>query len=186
MDLSLPPEALSGGERKIPKHTQSLKLSYRKVWAGFSWLPGKPEILYFSRLSTLSSVTTAPHCFSYPLAWRISEVSGNRLTETLSGHLINPFFASRQSLQRVLLQSNFSSGLQDLGEMRPCAAQGHGLLNMESPSPSGHVWDLLTHHPERCPHSGHTTWCIWTGDTRPPVLGRHRPLYSSFPQPVMF
>ena len=43
-----PPEALSGAERKPPTHTHALKLSYRKVRAALSWLPGKPEILYFS------------------------------------------------------------------------------------------------------------------------------------------
>ena len=48
VDLPLPPEALSGGERKPPTHTHALKLSYRKVRAALSWLPGKPEILYFS------------------------------------------------------------------------------------------------------------------------------------------
>lgn len=171
---------------KAPRHAHALKPSYRKARAALSWLPGKPEILCFPPVCQHSRLTAAPRRFSHPSAWRISEVSGNRLTETLSGHLINPFLASRQSLQRILLLSNFSSGLQGLEEMRPCAAQGHGLLDMESPSPSGHIWDLLTHHPERCAHSGHTTWYLWTGDTRPPVVGRHRPLYSSFPQPVMF
>ena len=166
MDLPLP-RKLCLVQRESPPRTLTPLNSVTERFGQHS--PGclaNQKFSTFSSLSTLSSVTTAPRCFSHPSAWRISEVSGNRLTEALSGHLINPFFASRQSLQRILLQSNFSSGLQGLEEMRPCAAQGHGLLDTESPSPSGHIWDLLTHHPERCPHSWHTTWSIWTGDTR--------------------